>query len=109
MQAGTQRQKLHAPQFSHLEMKLGSTCRGCRRRSVIKYRVCDTLVVLNKEKLYYSLSTLAEAGVIQSEHIYVCVCMCVCARVVPAQTSSDSSMYDWLSGKGMGELPGADP
>ena len=66
------------------------------------------VVVLNKEKFYYSSSTLVEAGVIQSEHVVVHVCTCVCARVVPAQTSSDSPMYVAVSGKDVGELPGAD-
>ena len=81
---------------------------GCRRRDVIKYRVCDTLVVLNKEKFYYSLSTLVEAGVIQSEHICVCVCMCVCTCGPSSNLFRFIHVWLAVSGKGLGELPGAD-
>ena len=68
--------KTKAPRISIFSLgdEIRTCLQGCHRRDVIKYRVCDALEMLNKEKFYYSSSTLVEAGVKQSEHMVVHVC-----------------------------------
>ena len=79
---------------------------------LISFRMDWLVVVLNKEKFYYSSSTLVEAGVIQSEHVVVHVCTCVHMCVCTCGPSSNLFRFThvWLavSGKDVGELPGAD-
>lgn len=106
--------KTKAPRTSIFSLgdEIRTCLQGCRRRDVIKYRVCDTLEVLNKEKFYYSSSTLVEAGVIQSEHmvVHVCACvhMCVCTYGPSSNLFGFIHVCLAVSDKSMGEVPGAD-
>ena len=73
----------------------------------MKYRVYDTLRVLNKRYFYYSLSTLAEAGVVQSEQcLCVCVQVCVCGCGPGLNLSGFIHVRLAVSGKEVSELPG---